>query len=144
MLDVYGAIRWVLTPALGLADAREKAKILLHESALGNDSATEKQVNRGVPPFGEIAEQYIELYAKANKRSWTADQRMLKHDLLPRWKNVKAHEIKRRDIIVMLDEVVLRAPIQANRILALLSKLFISYLIGRLAVIWLKSILALP
>ena len=111
-------------PALGLADAREKAKALLHEAALGNDPATEKQVNRGAPTFGEIAEQYIELYAKANKRSWTADQRMLKHDLLPRWKNVKAYEIKRRDIIVMLDEVVLRAPIQANRILALLSKLF--------------------
>lgn len=111
-------------PTLGLADAREKAKELLHEAAIGNDPATEKQVNRGAPTFGEIAVQYIELYAKANKRSWKEDQRILDYDLLPKWKAVKAHEIKRRDIINLLDTIVQRAPIQANRTLALLRKLF--------------------
>jgi len=111
-------------PTLGLADAREKAKELLHEAATGNDPATTKQVNRGAPTFGGIAEQYIELYAKANKRSWKEDQRILDYDLLPKWKHVKAHEIKRRDIITLLDVIVQRAPIQANRTLALLRKLF--------------------
>ncbi len=111
-------------PALGLADAREKAKELLHEVAMGSDPATQKQVNRGAPTFGELAEQYIELYAKANKRSWKEDQRILDYDLLPKWKNVKAHEIKRRDIICLLDIIVQRAPIQANRTLALLRKMF--------------------
>ncbi len=111
-------------PALGLADAREKAKELLHEAAKSNDPATQKQVSRGAPTFGEIASQYIELYAKANPRSWKEDQRILDYDLLPKWKTVKAHEIKRRDIINLLDTIVQRAPIQANRTLALLRKLF--------------------
>ena len=111
-------------PALGLTHARDKAKELMHESAMGNDPATDKQVNRGAPTFGEVAAQYIELYAKTNKKSWEGDQRMLDHDLLPKWKNVKAQDIKRRDIISLLDTIVLRAPIQANRILALLSKIF--------------------
>ncbi|MDP2179994.1 site-specific integrase [Methylicorpusculum sp.] len=111
-------------PALGLADAREKAKALLHEAALGNDPASEKQVKRGAVTFGQLAEQYIELHAKARKKSWKEDQRILDHDALPLWKNVKAHEIKRRDIIALLDKIVLRAPIQANRTLALVRKLF--------------------
>ena len=46
------------------------------------------------------------------------------YDLLPKWKNVKAHEIKRRDIINLLDTIVQRAPIQANRTLALLRKMY--------------------
>lgn len=111
-------------PVLGLSNARDKARELLHEAAMGNDPATEKQVNRGAPTFGEVATQYIELYAKANKRSWKEDQRILDFDLLPKWKNVKAHEIKRRDIISLLDKIVQRAPIQANRTLALLRKMF--------------------
>lgn len=111
-------------PTLGLADAREKGKELLNEAAKGADPATTKQVNRGAPTFGEVANQYIELYAKPNKRSWKEDQRILDYDLLPKWKNVKAHDIKRRDIINLLDIVVQRAPIQANRTLALLRKMF--------------------
>ena len=111
-------------PSLGLTHARDKAKELMHESAMGNDPATDKQVNRGAPTFGEISLQYIELYAMANKRSWKEDQRILDYDLLPKWKNVKAHEIKRRDIINLLDTIVQRAPIQANRTLALLRKMY--------------------
>ena len=111
-------------PSLGLTHARDKAKELMHKSAMGNDPATDKQLNRGAPTFGEISVQYIELYAMANKRSWKEDQRILDYDLLPKWKNVKAHEIKRRDIINLLDTIVQRAPIQANRTLALLRKMY--------------------
>jgi|LakMenEpi13Jul12_1017406.scaffolds.fasta_scaffold00512_2 integrase len=111
-------------PSLGLADAKERAKELLNDAAKGNDPATDKQISREAPTFGDIAGQYIELYAKPNKRSWKEDQRILDYDLLPKWKNVKAHEIKRRDVIALLDKMVLRAPIQANRTLALIRKLF--------------------
>ena len=111
-------------PSLGLADAKERAKELLNDAAKGNDPAADKQISREAPTFGEIAGQYIELYAKPNKRSWKEDQRILDYDLLPKWKNVKANEIKRRDVIVLLDKMVLRAPIQANRTLALIRKLF--------------------
>ena len=104
--------------------AKERAKELLNDAAKGNDPAADKQISREAPTFGEIAGQYIELYAKPNKRSWKEDQRILDYDLLPKWKNVKAHEIKRRDVIVLLDKMVLRAPIQANRTLALIRKLF--------------------
>lgn len=111
-------------PAMGLADARDKAKTVLHQAATGDDPATEKTLKRSAPTFGELAKDYIELYAKSHKRSWQEDQRILNLDLLPRWKSVKAHDIKRRDVIALLDEIVARAPIQANRTLALLRKLY--------------------
>ena len=48
-----------------------------------------------------------------------------RQDILPAWKNRKAGDIRRADVLNILDSIVDRgAPIQANRTLALISRVF--------------------
>lgn len=109
----------------GLADARAKARDILAEASRGFDPQEKKIQARKAETFRELAEEYIEKYAKVNKRSWKEDLRNLETDILPYWKMKKASEIKRRDVLLLLDEIINRgAPIQANRVLALVRKIF--------------------
>jgi Arm DNA-binding domain/Phage integrase central domain len=112
-------------PALSLADARSLAKATISKVALGEDPATDKKAARLAETFGELAHEYLERHAKANKRSWREDERILDHDILPAWRHMKAKSISRRDVRELLDAIVDRgAPIQANRTFALIRKIF--------------------
>jgi integrase len=112
-------------PVIGLADARRLAGAALRDVAHGDDPAADKQAARDADSFGDLAAVYLERHAKVEKRSWREDERTLEHDLLPVWKNRKAADIKRKDAIALLDGIVERsAPVQANRVKALISKIF--------------------
>ena len=111
-------------PSLPLADARDKADDELRRVAKGIDPAAEKQAARKAETVAELVADYLD-YAKREKRSWGKDNQILEKDVLPRFGKRKAHDIKRRDIIAMLDNIVARgAPIQANRTLAITRRLF--------------------
>jgi site-specific recombinase XerD len=91
----------------------------------GTDPAAAKKAERAVETFAELAHDYIERHAKREKRSWRKDLLILEKDALSRFGKRKAKDITRRDIITMLDEIVSRgAPIQANRTLEIIRKLF--------------------
>lgn len=78
-----------------------------------------------------IEEEYLEKYAKKKKRSWRTDEKILQKDILPLWGPLKITDIKRRDIHPILDDMINRgAPIQANRLLACVRKVF-SYAVTR-------------
>jgi integrase len=113
-------------PALSLAEAREKAAVAHHAVQYsGADPAAAKKAERAAETFAELAHDYIERHAKRHKRSWRKDLLILEKDALSRFGNHKAKDISRRDIITMLDEIVSRgAPIQANRTLEIVRKLF--------------------
>ncbi len=122
-------------PEISLADAHAahaKARQLLDQ---GTDPATieqdAKEESRRSPSVRRLVEEYIEKYAKPRKRSWKEDHRILHKDVVPRWGKKKAHDISRRDIILLLDEIVDRgALIQANRTLAAIRKMY-SFAMGR-------------
>jgi integrase len=113
-------------PALSLATAREKAAAVQHAVQFkGADPASEKKAERAAETFAELAADYIERHAKREKRSWRKDVLILEKDVLPRFGNRKAKDITRREIIGLLDDIVARgAPIQANRTLEIVRKLF--------------------
>lgn len=111
-------------PTMGLSDARAAANLLKGEIDKGNDPAEEKRAIDDAPTFEQLAAEYIERHAKINKRTWKKDQDAIKKDLLPAWKRKKAQDIKKRDVIAVLDTVAARAPIQANRTLALIRVIF--------------------
>jgi integrase len=112
-------------PVIGLADARSLAAAPLREAEHGSDPANAKQAAREADSFAELAALYLERHAKVEKRSWREDDRILEHDLLAVWKNRKAADIKRKDAIALLDGIVERgALVQANRVKALISKVF--------------------
>jgi integrase len=77
------------------------------------------------PTVAQLAHEYLERWAKPHKRSWGEDVRVLNKDVLPIWGRRRAAEIRRRDVIALLDEVSDRgARVQANRTLACIRKMF--------------------
>jgi integrase len=55
------------------------------------------------PTIATLIDDYIEKYAKKNKKSWQEDERILKKDALPVWGSRKAKDITRRDVLNLLD-----------------------------------------
>ena len=118
-------------PAFSLADARDKARELLHAVQRGEDPQAEPLPQQPPVTFGELAADYIENHAKRKKRSWREDQRILRVDILPHWQARSAAEIDRRDVNEILDLILHRgSPIMANRTKALVSKIY-NFGIGR-------------
>jgi integrase len=84
-----------------------------------------KEAHRDAETVKALAAEYIEKWARPRKRTWKEDERILMKDVIPSFGRRKAKDIKRRDIVLLLDEIVERgAPIQANRTLAVIRKMF--------------------
>ena len=112
-------------PALSLADARVKAGDALREVAHSKDPAADKEAYREAETFGELANLFLEKHSKKSKKSWRVDERAFKRDLLPRFRHRRASSISRKEVIRLLDDIVDRgAPIQANRTLEILRKMY--------------------
>lgn len=123
-------------PHTSLAEARGKANDALHTADHGSDPATSKAEERAAETFAELAHEYAERHAK-KKRSGREDLRQLYGSphkkktgkrphvpLVKRWGAMKAKDITRRDVRNLLEEIAERAPIMANRTLALVRKMF--------------------
>ena len=112
-------------PVMSLALAREEAYCVLLKAKQGVDTAQKKKEERQGETFRDLATIYLNQHAKLNKKSWDEDERILNHDVLSNWGHLKATDIRRSDVIVLLDKIVARpAPILANRVLALVRKIF--------------------
>jgi integrase len=77
--------------------------------------------------FGGVADLFLERYAKPNTRpsSSAETERIIKRELKPAWGSKPIRNIGRRDVIELLDGIVDRgAPVQANRTLAHMRRLF--------------------
>ena len=112
-------------PTMGLADARERARKALLDVADGRDPAAEKIAARHAKTFAQLADEYMEHHAIPKKKSWRNDLQMIKHDLLPRWKDTPPSLITRGDVRNLLEDVVARkAGVHANRIRSLVRKMF--------------------
>lgn len=122
-------------PEMTLADAHAAHAKARQQLEKGQDPGeveqNKKEETLRSPTVRRLVDEYIEKYAKPRKRSWKEDFRILHKDILPRWGKRKAQDITRRDIILLLDEIVDRgASIQANRTLAAIRKMY-SFAMGR-------------
>lgn len=116
-------------PRLSLAEAHKAVGDAMLNLELGGDPA-EKQVaendrKREAVTVADLADEYVEKHAKPKKKTWKEDDRILKHDVLPVLGKRRLEDVKRREIVGMLDDIVLRgSPISANRCLAVTRKMF--------------------
>jgi integrase len=111
-------------PLLSLGKARKEAAKVLRNAELGLDPAAEKQEARHAETFEELAREYLERHAKVKKKSLAEDERAINKDLVPEFGKQLAKEITRRDVRAFLERKSTSAPIMANRIRALLRKIF--------------------
>ena len=75
--------------------------------------------------FMNLAERYIDEYAKKHKRSWRKDELAVERDLKPRLGSMRAAAIRRADVSDALENIRARgAEIQANRTHEIVRRIF--------------------
>src|SRR5262245_45340549 len=97
-----------------------KVKLAVAE---GKDPAAERKAERGAGTFADLAERYVEEYAKKNNKSWehTRNKLVVPH-LLPRWGKLDAKSISRADVRALMSRIA--APVLANQVRAAASAIF--------------------
>jgi integrase len=115
-------------PEVTLEKARDKFEEARKKVRNGIDPMAEMEAEaeelRIAPSVAMLADEYIEKWAKPNKKSWKEDKRMLDVEVVPKWGKRKAKDVRRREVVLLLEGIAKRGPVMANRTRALLSKLF--------------------
>jgi len=108
-----------------LKEAREEGSDYLKQASKGGDPSLEKKRNRikGIT-FKELADFYIDDYAKPNKRTWNEDKQKLDTKFSV-WNDKGAKNITRDDVLDRIEYIKQNhGHITANRHAALIKKLF--------------------
>lgn len=111
-------------PAWGVAVARKEAGRLRQLADAGEDPLAERQRRRDADTIEELAERYIDEHARPKKRSWRQDERRLAKYVLPVWRSRKIEDVRRQDVSELVAKIAKATPVEANRILTLVSTLF--------------------
>lgn len=109
---------------LTLDQARTKARAELAKIETdGADPLAEREKERQGETVHDLCAAYMERHGNA-KRSGSEDQRRIDRYILPAWGGLKARAVKRADIASLHAKIGKAASYEANRVLALLSKMF--------------------
>jgi hypothetical protein len=116
-------------PIVELDDARVAAMDALKAVRDGRNPAAEKRAakNSKLSPdtFRAVAELFVDRYAKKNNRSWKETERIFKIYVAPVWKDRPLADIRRPDLINLLDDVEdNNGSVMADAVLAQIRKLF--------------------
>ena len=124
-LDVGGACHWeAIRQSVSPMHGAVPSRCWVRWPGTG-DPAQVRREARDADTFGDLAQLYLDKHAQVKKRSWREDLRIIRSELFPLWKGRRAREIRRRDVRELVEAIAERpAPIMANRVLALIRKMF--------------------
>jgi len=113
-------------PQVKLKDARLQAIRQLNNIEDGADPAKEKKQQLEAPTMADLWNTYYERHALKNKKqsSYSNDLWQWHKYIEPVIGSMKAKDIRRKHIIDLHDKLSDSAPVQANRVVALLSTMF--------------------
>ena len=115
-------------PDVGIAAARERGNALRKDVAAGINPVQRKYRDRhdaSINTVSALADRYMNEHARRFKRSADADDRNLQLHILPKWAKRRYDQIERADVIELVETIVKNGtPVQANRVQALVSKIF--------------------
>jgi integrase len=115
-------------PTLTITAARRIAKDMLERVACGEDPSAERQALRAAATVADMIDRYNEHHAPG-KKTGNEDKRMARAYVRPKLGKLKVADVRVTDIMD-LHAAMSKTPAQANRVLALLSKMF------ELAILW--------
>ena len=106
---------------LSLADARERAKLIMADAQAGvGPELRKKREEAGT--FGAVAAAFMQDFAHSHR---TRDEMQRKIDVdLAEWHDRQITEIARKDIKELIRVKARTSPIAANRLLSLIAKIF--------------------
>lgn len=112
-------------PLLSFQQARDRARGILADALRGRDPAADRTNRRRAPDLAALCDAYLTDHAEKKKRasSAKADRAYIDRFILPALGRRKVVEIGMNDI-QRLHNGLAGTPYQANRVLALLSKMF--------------------
>src|SRR5215212_3378543 len=113
--------------------ARVEAHRVLAERAAGRDPQAERQTSKRRIRSEQVAALSAEFIARhaSQNRTGAETARIFNREVLPYWGSWTVGEVRKRDVIALLDRVRERgSPIMANRVLAAVRKFF-NWCIGR-------------
>lgn len=114
--------RW---PAWSVKKAREEAKNILQAVDMGGDPLGAEHLYHAAPTVDELAQLYIERHLpKKRPSSQRNDRSMLTAIILPRFGRMKVADVTHADIERLHAELSRVTPARANRVAALLSKMW--------------------
>jgi len=109
-------------PEISLAKARQLASTALGDLVSG---VHPKQRRHPINTFGALAEAFLSRPAAAKQRTASEIEKAIKRHLIPRWGARVAAEIKRADVIRMIEEIDRKSgPYMAAKALALASSIY--------------------
>jgi integrase len=106
-------------PAMSLAEYRTRAREIL-----ANPNVLVERPAAKADTVASMASDYIERHLKRNTRRWRDAEQMLARDVLPQWGSRLATDITRRDVLDLIDGIVDRSPVSANRVLSLIRRMY--------------------
>jgi len=114
-------------PGVSLAVAREKHAKAMQSIQSGVDPGRKQQEAKAeriaAPTISQMIQEFWKIELNA-KKSGPETRRLLNKDVVPRWGARKVADLKRRDIVLLIDDIRDRAPITANRVLGALTRFF--------------------
>lgn len=92
-------------PAVGLAEARKRAKDILLEAMAGNDPAASKKKEEERAPdlFEDVAAEFVLRFLKPRQKRWQATEAIIKNKLISRWRGRPIRQITKPDVLKLLD-----------------------------------------
>ena len=117
-------------PAMSLAEARQEHAAARKLLKSGIDPATAVQraheEMRQAPTVEELVKEFIDAGVKAKgNRTWREYQRNLKKDVIPEWGERKARDIKKRDVVLLLEKIGARgSKNQSNQVFKIVRRMF--------------------
>jgi integrase len=112
-------------PDWTVSEARDEARKLRRDIDLGDDPMGNRHTEREAPTVAALAQRYItDHLPRKRPGSQANDRAMLEQLILPKLAKRKLSAVTHADIEALHREVSKRAPYRANRMAALLSKMF--------------------
>lgn len=114
-------------PGVTLAKARELHATAMQDIQQGTDPGAKAQeakaLRKAAPTFADMVDELWQVEL-SKKKSGHQTKYLLDSNTVPVWGKRKVADIKRRDIVLLLDKIRDRAPVVGNRVHGALSRLF--------------------